>query len=156
MSAQNSSGIMIPSVFVGHTTGMSLKSFFTPEIVLVINDELPFNINTQLILPFSILIGICFLIMVCKHTYIFYVFFSFLSTFNAVVVIVFKIFYMIYKCIREERRLRRYRLPKRMLKKLPIIKFTKNSNIAYDTCVICIETFAEGDRLRILPCKHRK
>lgn len=81
---------------------------------------------------------------------------SYLSTLNAVVVIVFKIFYMIYKCIREERRLRRYRLPKRMLKKLPIIKFTKNSNIAYDTCVICIETFAEGDRLRILPCKHRK
>ncbi|XP_013109197.2 E3 ubiquitin-protein ligase Godzilla isoform X1 [Stomoxys calcitrans] len=127
MSAQNSSGIMIPSVFVGHTTGMTLKSFYTPEIVLVINDELPFNINTQLILPFSILIGICFLIM---------------------------IFYMIYKCIREERRLRRYRLPKRMLKKLPIIKYTKNSNIAYDTCVICIETFAEGDKLRVLPCKH--
>ncbi|XP_061396974.1 E3 ubiquitin-protein ligase Godzilla [Musca vetustissima] len=127
MSAQNSSGIMIPAVFVGHTTGMNLKSFFTPEIVLVINDELPFNINTQLILPFSILIGLCFLVM---------------------------IFYMIYKCIREERRLRRYRLPKRMLKKLPIIKFTKNSNIAYDTCVICIETFAEGDKLRVLPCKH--
>ncbi|XP_005178541.1 E3 ubiquitin-protein ligase Godzilla isoform X2 [Musca domestica] len=127
MSAQNSSGIMIPSVFVGHTTGMNLRSFFTPEIVLVINDELPFNINTQLILPFSILIGLCFLTM---------------------------IFYMIYRCIREERNLRRYRLPKRMLKKLPIIKFTKNSNIAYDTCVICIETFAEGDKLRVLPCKH--
>lgn len=63
---------------------------------------------------------------------------------------------MIYRCIREERNLRRYRLPKRMLKKLPIIKFTKNSNIAYDTCVICIETFAEGDKLRVLPCKHRK
>ncbi|XP_073827714.1 godzilla E3 ubiquitin protein ligase isoform X2 [Musca autumnalis] len=127
MSAQNDSGIMIPSVFVGHTTGMNLKSFFTPEVVLVINDELPFNINTQLILPFSILIGLCFLVM---------------------------IFYMIYKCIREERRLRRYRLPKRMLKKLPIIKFTKYSNLAYDTCVICIETFAEGDKLRVLPCKH--
>ncbi|XP_075145531.1 godzilla E3 ubiquitin protein ligase isoform X2 [Haematobia irritans] len=127
MSAQNSSGIMIPSVFVGHTAGMTLRSFLTPEIVLVINDELPFNINTQLILPFSILIGICFLIM---------------------------IFYMIYKCIREERRLRRYRLPKRMLKKLPIIKYTKNSDIAYDTCVICLETFAEGDKLRVLPCKH--
>ncbi|XP_037822586.1 E3 ubiquitin-protein ligase RNF13 isoform X2 [Lucilia sericata] len=127
MSAQNSSGILIPSVFVGRTTGTNLKTFYTPEIVLVINDELPFNINTQLILPFSILIGLCFLIM---------------------------IFYMIYKCIREERRLRRHRLPKRMLKKLPIIKFTKNSDLAYDTCVICLDEFAEGDKLRVLPCKH--
>ncbi|KAM7359852.1 godzilla E3 ubiquitin protein ligase isoform 2-T2 [Cochliomyia hominivorax] len=127
MSAQNSTGIVIPSVFVGHTTGSNLKNFFTSEIVLVINDELPFNINTQLILPFSILIGLCFLIM---------------------------IFYMIYKCIREERRLRRHRLPKRMLKKLPIIKFTKNSDLAYDTCVICLDEFAEGDKLRVLPCKH--
>lgn len=65
MSAQNSTGIVIPSVFVGHTTGLNLKNFFTSEIVLVINDDdLPFNINTQLILPFSILIGLCFLIMV--------------------------------------------------------------------------------------------
>ncbi|KAI8129480.1 E3 ubiquitin-protein ligase RNF13 [Lucilia cuprina] len=127
MSAQNSSGIFIPSVFVGRTTGTNLKTFYTTEIVLVINDELPFNINTQLILPFSILIGLCFLIM---------------------------IFYMIYKCIREERRLRRHRLPKRMLKKLPIIKFTKNSDLAYDTCVICLDEFAEGDKLRVLPCKH--
>lgn len=67
-----------------------------------------------------------------------------------------KIFYMIYKCIREERRIRRHRLPKRMLKKLPIIKFTKNSDLAYDTCVICLDEFAEGDKLRVLPCRHRK
>lgn len=64
MSAKNASGIYIPAVFVGHTTGISLMTFFTPEVILVINDELPFNINTQLILPFSILIGLCFLIMV--------------------------------------------------------------------------------------------
>lgn len=127
MSASNSTGIRIPSVFVGHTTGISLRSFYTDEIVILINDELPFNINTQLILPFSILIGLCFLIM---------------------------IFYMIYKCIREERRLRRHRLPKSMLKKLPILKYTKNSEIANETCVICIEDFVEGDKVRVLPCKH--
>ena len=68
----------------------------------------------------------------------------------------YKIFYMIYKCIREERRLRRHRLPRRMLKKLPIIKFTKNSDLGYDNCVICLDEFAEGDKLRVLPCKHRK
>ncbi|XP_036229452.1 E3 ubiquitin-protein ligase Godzilla isoform X2 [Bactrocera oleae] len=127
MSAKNASGIYIPAVFVGHTTGISLMTFFTPEVILVINDELPFNINTQLILPFSILIGLCFLIM---------------------------IFYMIYKCVREERRLRRHRLPKNMLKKLPILKYTKNCDLSQDTCVICLDEFAEGDKLRVLPCKH--
>jgi len=64
MSADNSTGIRIPSVFVGHTTGVALVTYMTPEVVLIINDELPFNINTQLILPFSILIGLCFIIMV--------------------------------------------------------------------------------------------
>lgn len=57
--------------------------------------------------------------------------------------------------MREERRLRRYRLPKSMLKKLKIVKFTKNSDISPDSCVICLEDFVEGDKLRILPCKHR-
>lgn len=128
MSADNRTGIHIPSVFVGHTSGKALASYFTPEVVLIINDELPFNINTQLILPFSILIGLCFIIMVI---------------------------YMIYKCIREQRRLRRHRLPKSMLKKLPVLRYTKNNvNNKYDTCVICLEDFVEDDKLRVLPCSH--
>ncbi|XP_016984458.1 E3 ubiquitin-protein ligase RNF13 isoform X2 [Drosophila rhopaloa] len=128
MSADNSSGIFIPSVFVGHTSGKALATYNTPEVVLIINDELPFNINTQLILPFSILIGLCFIIMVI---------------------------YMIYKCIREHRRQRRHRLPKSMLKKLPVLRYTKNNaNNKYDTCVICLEDFIEDDKLRVLPCSH--
>ncbi|KAH8250050.1 hypothetical protein KR026_004433 [Drosophila bipectinata] len=128
MSADNRTGIHIPSVFVGHTSGKALATYFTPEVVLIINDELPFNINTQLILPFSILIGLCFIIMVI---------------------------YMIYKCIREQRRLRRHRLPKSMLKKLPVLRYTKNNvNNKYDTCVICLEDFVEDDKLRVLPCSH--
>lgn len=71
MSADNRTGIHIPSVFVGHTSGKALASYFTPEVVLIINDELPFNINTQLILPFSILIGLCFIIMVSDQSFIF-------------------------------------------------------------------------------------
>ncbi|XP_034112261.1 E3 ubiquitin-protein ligase Godzilla [Drosophila albomicans] len=128
MTANNSTGIHISSVFVGLTTGKTLLSFSSPEVVLIINDELPFNINTQLILPFSILIGLCFLTM---------------------------IIYMIYKCIREQRRLRRYRLPKSMLKKLPVLRYTKNNtNIKYETCVICLDDFVEDDKLRVLPCSH--
>jgi len=64
---------------------------------------------------------------------------------------------MIYKCIREQRRLRRHRLPKSMLKKLPVLRYTKNNaNNKYDTCVICLEDFIEDDKLRVLPCSHRK
>lgn len=64
---------------------------------------------------------------------------------------------MIYKCIREQRRLRRYRLPKSMLKKIPVLHYTKNNtSIKYETCVICLEDFVEDDKLRVLPCSHRK
>ncbi|XP_055851611.1 E3 ubiquitin-protein ligase Godzilla [Episyrphus balteatus] len=126
MSAKNATGIDIVSVFVAYSTGINLKSAYANmETRLVINDDLPFNINTQLILPFSILIGLCFLIM---------------------------IFYMIYKCVREERRLRLHRLPKNMLKKIPITKFTKGQ--PYEMCVICLDDFTEGERLRVLPCAH--
>ncbi|EDV93811.1 GH19534 [Drosophila grimshawi] len=128
MTANNASGIYIPSVFVGQTTGKTLLSFSTPGLVLIINDELPFNINTQLILPFSILIALCFLVMIV---------------------------YMIYRCIREQRRLRRYRLPKSMLKKIPVLRYTKNNTrIKYETCVICLDDFVEDDKLRVLPCSH--
>ncbi|XP_030373542.1 E3 ubiquitin-protein ligase RNF13 [Scaptodrosophila lebanonensis] len=128
MSADNSTGIHIQSVFVGHSTGKALQSYYSPDVVLIINDELPFNINTQLLLPFSILIGLCFLIMVI---------------------------YMICRCIREQRNMRRYRLPKNLLKKIPMLRYTKNNpSIKYETCVICLEDFAEDDKLRVLPCSH--
>jgi len=68
-----------------------------------------------------------------------------------------QVIYMIYKCIREQRRLRRHRLPKSMLKKLPVLRYTKNNaNNKYDTCVICLEDFIEDDKLRVLPCSHRE
>lgn len=149
MSADNATGIRIPSVFVGHTTGKALATYNTPEVVLVINDELPFNINTQLILPFSILIGLCFIIMVSVSLDLFFL------ELNGL--LCWQVIYMIYKCIREQRRLRRHRLPKSMLKKLPVLRYTKNNaNNKYDTCVICLEDFVEDDKLRVLPCSHRK
>jgi len=64
MSADNATGISISAVFVGRTAGAHLAALKDEDVILVINDELPFNINTQLILPFAILIGLCFLVMV--------------------------------------------------------------------------------------------
>lgn len=59
---------------------------------------------------------------------------------------------MIVKCLREQRRMRRYRLPSNLLKKIPTIKFSKSSN--YDTCAICLDDYIEGEKLRVLPCAH--
>lgn len=59
---------------------------------------------------------------------------------------------MVARCVRERRRVLRYRLPTSSLKKLESRKFTKNE--IYDTCAICLDDYEEGDRLRILPCRH--
>ena len=66
-----------------------------PDLRIVVTDDHPFDINAYL-LPFAIVVGICFVIML---------------------VIV------IYKCVQDYRRSRRHRLPKSALKKLPIHKF---------------------------------
>nr|ACO11501.1 RING finger protein 13 [Caligus rogercresseyi] len=44
-------------------------------------------------------------------------------------------------------------LPRRALKKLPIIRFNPERD-AYDACCICLEDFKTNDRLRVLPCHH--
>lgn len=66
MSAKDSVGIEIPSVFVSELTGLILKGnyLYNHLYFVLINDDLPFNINTHLLLPFAIVVGLCFLIMV--------------------------------------------------------------------------------------------
>lgn len=130
MSANNDDGIDIPSMFVGETTGKIIiyNYQYQERFALVLNDDLPFNINTHLIVPFSIIVGLCFIIMIG---------------------------FMIMKCVREQRRLRRHRLPGSVLKKIPIIRFSKEEHMAlYEICAICIEDYVDGDRLRVLPCSH--
>lgn len=127
MSAKNPVGIKIPSVFVGEETGRIIIYNYEYEenYFLILNSDLPFNINTHLLLPFAIVVGLCFLIMVA---------------------------FMIVKCARERRRLRRHRLSSRALKRIPICKFSKGD--AYETCAICLDDYIEGEKLRILPCSH--
>ncbi|XP_018323735.1 E3 ubiquitin-protein ligase RNF13 isoform X2 [Agrilus planipennis] len=127
MTAKNPNGIHIPSVFVGETTGSMIKELYTynKDYFIIINSELPFNINTHLLLPFAIVVGICFIVMVI---------------------------FMIVKFIKDRRRQRRHRLSSSALNKIPVCKFAKGD--PYDTCAICLDDYVEGEKLRILPCAH--
>ncbi|RWS04200.1 E3 ubiquitin-protein ligase RNF13-like isoform X3, partial [Dinothrombium tinctorium] len=40
----------------------------------------------------------------------------------------------------------------KLLKQLPILRFKEGDR--FDTCVICLEEYNEGDKLRALPCHH--
>ena len=126
MSAKDPVGILIPSVFVSELTGLIIKeNYLYDELYFVlINDNIPFNI-THLLLPFAIVVGICFLVIVI---------------------------FMIVRCIKDRRRQRRYRLPNSSLKKIPTHKYTKGD--PYETCAICLDDYVEGEKLRVLPCAH--
>lgn len=127
MSGKNTEDLQISSIFVGESAGRILKSYqVKSEFFLLLNDDLPFNINTHLILPFSIVVGLCFIIMIG---------------------------FMIIKCVREQRRLRRHRLPSSALKAIPVIKFNKSLH-TYETCIICLDDYTDGEKLRVLPCAH--
>ncbi|XP_065075195.1 E3 ubiquitin-protein ligase RNF13 isoform X2 [Ochlerotatus camptorhynchus] len=127
MSANHAEDIIIPSVFIGESNGMYIiESFLYPlTYELIITDDIPFNINNNLIIPFAIVVGLCFIIMVC---------------------------FMVIRCIRERRRMLRHRLPNSVLRKIPIVKFAKG--MQYDTCAICLDDYVDNERLRVLPCHH--
>ncbi|XP_049887827.1 E3 ubiquitin-protein ligase RNF13 isoform X2 [Pectinophora gossypiella] len=127
MSAKDPDGIDIPSVFVSEFTGIVLAEHYnyTSGFYIMVNGDLPFNINTHLLLPFAIVVVLCLLVI---------------------------LIFMIVKCIKDRRRARRHRLPNRCLKKIPTCKFSKGD--PYDTCAICLDDYQEGERLRVLPCAH--
>lgn len=64
MSAKDPTNITIPSVFVSEFTGSYLRDVYSYNegYFVIINDQ-PLNINTHLLLPFAIVVGICFLVM---------------------------------------------------------------------------------------------
>ncbi|KAL2734201.1 E3 ubiquitin-protein ligase RNF13-like isoform X1 [Vespula squamosa] len=127
MSAEDPIGIQIPSVFVSELTGLIIKEnyLYNQLYFILINDEVPFNINTHFLLPFAIVVGICFLVIVL---------------------------FMIFRYVRNRRRQLRHRLPNSSLNKLPTHKYTKGD--PYETCAICLDDYVEGEKLRVLPCAH--
>uniref|UniRef100_A0A182VZ33 RING-type domain-containing protein n=1 Tax=Anopheles minimus TaxID=112268 RepID=A0A182VZ33_9DIPT len=131
MSANHPQDLLIPSVFVGESSGRSIIEAYLYDraYALVITDDIPFNISNNLIIPFAIVVGLCFIIMR-----------------------ILQVLFMIIRCIRERRRRMRHRLPARVLRQIGIVKFAKG--MTFDVCAICLEDFVENERLRVLPCRH--
>ncbi|XP_063394142.1 E3 ubiquitin-protein ligase RNF13 [Cydia fagiglandana] len=126
MTTKHPAGIEIPSVFVSDIAGLALgESYLYNYGYYIMVNGAPFDINTQLLLPFAIVVAICLFIMIGL---------------------------MIAKCVRDRQHARRRRLPARALRKIPTCKFSKGD--PYDTCAICLDDYVEGERLRVLPCAH--
>lgn len=121
----------LPVVFVGKRTGEILENndfenLPNSRVYLTPQEFPPIWSYEFYMIPFAIIVGICFILMAM---------------------------FMISRYYRHYLEQRRNRLSPSTLKKIPTKKFKKGEDY-YDVCAICLDEYKDGDRLRILPCEH--
>ncbi|KAK3698542.1 hypothetical protein QZH41_014468 [Actinostola sp. cb2023] len=120
-------GADIMAIYVGKTAGLDLlRNNYTTGNLITITPPPFFPDLEYYLIPFVIIVGICFIVMA-----------MFMVT-------------RYYKSYLEKRR---NRITPANLKKIPTRKFKKGDDY-YDVCAICLDDYKDGDKIRILPCDH--
>lgn len=133
--AGNSAGIKIPAVFVSKATGHKLKIYAGPAVEVWILASYESSAWSIMAISFISLLAMSAVLATC--------------------------FFVRRHRIRRERPQARVRefhgMSSRLVKAMPSLIFTAvtEENCTASTCAICLEDYMVGDRLRVLPCRHK-
>ncbi|KRY41185.1 E3 ubiquitin-protein ligase RNF13 [Trichinella spiralis] len=119
--------VTIPALMISRTCGLKLINDYPSKDGYGVLIRLWWSYNNALkfLIPLVAVIGVSFLILLSVVS---------------------------FRWFRNQQRLQRRRLTRRQLKKIPNRKYKKGDE--HEMCAICLEDFADGDKMRLLPCGH--
>uniref|UniRef100_A0A5K3FQ49 RING-type E3 ubiquitin transferase n=1 Tax=Mesocestoides corti TaxID=53468 RepID=A0A5K3FQ49_MESCO len=128
MSSNATFNVNIPAIMVGRSSGNTIRSqYLYLSGYLARMKPNPGTVIEYYLVPFLITLSLAF--------------------FGIIIFLAFRVF---RTCLRQSKN----RLSRDSLNKLPEIRYSEDYQNLYETCAICLEDYAMGDKLRVLPCHH--